>query len=179
MLLHTNSKGEPRSSIFFLNVTKVNSAILTIDVNVLLFMRNNFSKYYITLVQKNIKKSTHDSRSFVKFPVILSIIFCLKEPTKIPEYLGKQSVSLSQVTYYLNPKRFLKIVLLLKSPIYSNSCIFCKGKYLMTFTYFCIISLKITAVLLSSICIVYMFAFSPIHYMHMFVKKKIKGVTCI
>lgn len=49
----------------------------------------------------------------------------------------------------------------------------------MTFTYFCIISLKITAVLLSSICIVYMFAFSPIQYMHMFVKNKIKGVTCI
>lgn len=52
VLLHTNSKGEPRSLIFFLNVTKVNSAILTIDVNVLLFMRNNFSKYYVTLVQK-------------------------------------------------------------------------------------------------------------------------------
>lgn len=52
MLLHTNSKGEPRSLIFVLNVTKVNSAILTIDVNVLLFMRNNFSKYYVTLVQK-------------------------------------------------------------------------------------------------------------------------------
>lgn len=50
VFLYINLKGEFRSLIFFFNVIKVNSVIFIIDVNVFLFMWNNFLKYYVILV---------------------------------------------------------------------------------------------------------------------------------
>lgn len=81
---------------------------LMLHCNGLLFMQNNFSKYYVRRIgAKKHKKSRHDSRLFVKFLVILSIIFLIKETTKIPK-IPRQTERLFISGHISKPKTFFK-----------------------------------------------------------------------